>query len=286
MKTFKQFKLYLTEGGNAVENVTHINQENVAATMADIYKKLLPLLGLTTDDTRLLGSTGKKKPGGHSGDIDMAVFIEALAKKFNTSDPKAIFKGVLSAAGKVSDSVRDLSSIGIVSLAYPIVNADGLQEGDRVQVDLMLSDNLSWSEWIFYSPAEWESNFKGLYRNAALSAISHFAGRSGNDVEWNRKLLHFSSGLHDVSFSKKGKKDNILKNGKEVSRKFIAKDPQGVIDVLLGTTFKASDILTWDDIWKAMSSPKFLWKGHKNDIITLIKKDIEHKGYPLPPEIK
>ncbi len=283
MITFKQ---YIKEGGNAVKNVTHINQENVAATMSDIYNRLLPLLGLTTDDIRLLGSTGKKKPGGHSGDIDMAVFIESLGKKFNTSDPKEIFKGVLNAASKVSDSVKDLSSIGIVSLAYPIINTDGLQEGDRVQVDLMLSDNLSWSEWIFYSPAEWESNFKGLYRNSALSAISHFAGRSGNDIEWKRKLLHFASGLHDVSFSKKGKKDKILKNGKEVSRKFIAKDPQSVIDILLGPTFKAKDILTWNDVWLAISSPKFLWKAHKNNIISLIKKDIEHKGYPLPPEIK
>ena len=35
----------ITEGGNAISNASRINQENVAATMEVVYKKLLHFLG-------------------------------------------------------------------------------------------------------------------------------------------------------------------------------------------------------------------------------------------------
>ena len=149
----------------------------------------------------------------------------------------------------------------------------------------MMSDNLEWSKWIYYSPAEWESEYKGLYRNSMMSAISHYAGREGDDVNWNRKLLHFSSGLHDVSFSRTGKR-GLLKHGKEISRKFIGKDPQTVISKLLGDKFDASDILTWKDIFDAVMSKDFQWKAFRKEIFSLVIKDIEGKGYPIPKELK
>ncbi len=283
MKSFKQYinpKL-LGEGGNAVSNVVKINQENVGATMDFIYKKILPKLGLTKKDTALLGSTGKKNPGGQSGDIDLAISGSKIIESGKVKDPKQLSAYITKVVSSVSDSVNEMKGIGIVSLALPIINKDGKQDGERVQLDLMLSDNLEWSKWIYYSPAEWESQYKGLYRNSALSAISHHAGRAGDDTEWSRKLLHFSSGIHDVSFSRKCKR-GLLKNGKEVSRKFLAKDPQGVIDVLLGPKFKAKDILSWEDIWKAINSSNFLWKKYLPQIKKLIVKSIESKGYPLP----
>ena len=43
----KHFNLHpnlITEGGNAIAGVSRINQENVAATMDSVYKKLLPLV--------------------------------------------------------------------------------------------------------------------------------------------------------------------------------------------------------------------------------------------------
>ena len=285
-----RFKEYINpkllgEGGNAVDNVSKIDQENVAATMSKIYKELLPALGLKKDDTALLGSTGKKNPGGQSGDIDMAIDGSAIIKSGKVKDPKQLLSFIASVAKKHSESVNELKGIGIVSLAFPIVDTDGKQEGENVQLDLMLSDNLNWSKWIYYSPAEWESEYKGLYRNSFLSAISHVAGREGDDVNWNRKLLHFASGLYDVTFSRTGKR-GLLKNGKEVSRKFISKDPQGVIDVLLGPKFDAADILTVADIWDAINSNNFLWKKHKKEIVKRFAQDVSSKGYPMPDFVK
>ena len=287
MISFKEYinPKVLSEGGNAVDGVTHINQPNVAPTMEVIYKKLLPELGLKKEDTALLGSTGKKYDDGNSGDIDLAISGSKIIESGKVKDPKQLSSFIAGVARKFSDSVKELKGIGIVSLAFPIVNKDGKQEGERVQLDLMLSDNLEWSKWIYHSPAEWESEYKGLYRNAMLSAISHYAGRNGDDVNWNSKLLNFSTGLHDVNFTRNGKR-GLLKHGKEVSRKFLSKDPQGVIDVLLGPKFKASDILTWEDIIHAVNSKDFLWKKYKKEIFALAAKDIEHKGYPVPKEIK
>lgn len=68
----------MMEGGHAKSDIPEelkdrINQENVEATMDDIYTRLLPELGLTKDDVKPVGSTGKKLPGGTSGDIDLAM---------------------------------------------------------------------------------------------------------------------------------------------------------------------------------------------------------------------
>lgn len=68
----------MNEGGHAKsacpdDKKARINQENVEATLQDIYKRLLPRLGLTKDDVQSVGSTGKKLPGGTSGDIDLAM---------------------------------------------------------------------------------------------------------------------------------------------------------------------------------------------------------------------
>ena len=272
-------------GGNAVKDITRIDQENVEATMDDIYKRLLPKLGLTKADTRLLGSTGKKKPGGSSGDIDLAIDLTKLAEKFGTTDVKKIMSEVAKVAGKLSPSVNNMSGLGIVSLAYPIANTNGEQPDSFVQLDLMGADNLEWAEWIYYSPSEYESEKKGLYRNSLLSSISHDAGRTGDDVEWNRKLLHFGTGLHDVTFSKQGKK-GLLKKGKEISRKFLSKDPQQVIDVLLGPKFKAGDIKSFEDIWAAVTSKDFIHKKYLKQIVQRSAEDIEKKGYPIPEEYK
>ncbi len=68
-----KFKQYIKEGGNAVKGVDRINQENVKDTLKSISKGIIKVLKNSDKDTGLLGSTGKKLPGGSAGDIDMAI---------------------------------------------------------------------------------------------------------------------------------------------------------------------------------------------------------------------
>lgn len=59
-KVFSRASVYkkislITEGGNVVEGISHINQENTKPMMSKIYKKIFPLLGITKTNTVLLG---------------------------------------------------------------------------------------------------------------------------------------------------------------------------------------------------------------------------------------
>jgi len=279
------FRQWINEGGNAIAGVSRINQENVAATMADIYKRLLPAIGVNKKDTALLGSTGKKNPHSSSGDIDLAVSIASILEKHkslkSTSD---VLDYVYSKAKTVVKDVRILKGIGIVTMGFPVANIDGKQENQFVQCDLMLTSNLKWSEFIYFSPYEKDSIYKGAVRNSFFSAISHYAGREGDDVEWSRSLLHFETGLHKVTFSRKGKK-SLLKNGKETVREFITKDPQGLIDHLIGPKFSFKDIMSFEDIWKAINSKDFLWSEFLPEIKKRVVADLLRKGIPIPPEV-
>jgi hypothetical protein len=44
-----------------------------------------------------------------------------------------------------------------IAFAYPIVNADGKQDGQFVQLDLIPDENLKFRDWSQYAPAEKEN---------------------------------------------------------------------------------------------------------------------------------
>jgi hypothetical protein len=90
---FKFDESVVVEGGHAKsecpeEKKARIDQENVEETLNDIYKRLLPRLGLTKNDVQSVGSTGKKLPGGTSGDIDLAMPQDKVMKGTGTETPE------------------------------------------------------------------------------------------------------------------------------------------------------------------------------------------------------
>ena len=142
----------MTEGGNAVQGVSRINQENVQATMEKVYSRLLPLLGITKTNTALLGSTGKKLPGGTSGDVDLAVDKPAIMKLNGLKSTEELYQFISNAADRLGYPYNYLKGLGIVSIGWPIENVDGKQEGQTVQLDIMPSDNLKMTAWGMASP--------------------------------------------------------------------------------------------------------------------------------------
>jgi len=283
MLSFREY--LLKEGGNAINDVVRINQENVDATMNKIYSTVVKALGLKREDTALLGSTGKKNPHSSSGDIDLAVSITSLmAANKSLKTVNDVIEFVARKAKTVVDDVLILRGTGIVTMGFPIVNADGKQPDQKVQLDLMLTDNLEFSSWMYFSPHEKDSPWKGLYRNAILSAITHYADRQGNDEEWSRYLLHFQNGLSRVMMSRKGKR-GLLKNAKVVDRKVPMKDPDKIVAILLGPSFKAKQILTYENVFNAFMSPKFVWAKYRKEIAKRAADDILRKGYPVPQDL-
>lgn len=300
-KKFLSEQRVLTEGGNAVKMSSRINQENAQATLDDIAKRLLPKLGLKVSDTASLGSTGKKNKGSSSGDIDLALDIKALMrnKKLDTMDD--VFNFLMKQSKPLTKELADLRSLGLISLAWPIANGtdpEKYQPDEYVQLDLMPTDNLDWVAWSFYSPAEWESQWKGLYRNQILISIAKFLGfkitkkmedKDGKmtDAEWSRHFFDMSQGLMSGKQSRVGKK-GVVKGYKTIEKQVVAKDPQSVLDLMFGKgAYTPGEILTWDDAFKAVTSPKFPHKKSLKKILKMTYDGIKNlKKMPIPKELE
>ena len=286
--TFKNFCLKL-EGGNAIKQSTRINQENVQGTLTDIYKKLLPKLKIKISDTRLLGSTGKKGPGGTSGDIDLGVSSQALIKKNKLQTLDDIYDHLVKVSKSFGLPYKDLRSIGLVSIGWPIANVDGKQENDMVQLDLMVTDSLDYSAWAYHSPSYIESDLKGLYRNEILFAIAKFMdvkvlkSMDGLPVEWERNFFDLQGFFRGVK-SKQGKK-KVLKNPKTIDKWLVTKEPDEVVKIMFGPRYKAKNILLFDDALKAVLNNNFIHKKYRQDILDATAKGILDKGYPIPDSL-
>ena len=293
------------EGGNAVEGVTRINQENVEATLAKAFSMVLPSLRLTKNDVKILGSTGKKNPGGTSGDIDMAISLTAMANS-------GTFKGIIfdSSSATIAeltkeigdimkrkfDQVHAMPGLGIVSIAFPIVNTDKKQAGQNVQLDLMITDDLEYTGFAYHSPYEKDSKYKGIYRNFFLFAIageiqkkvlSTCTDADGCEIPetWSRYWFDMKNGVMKGIQSIKGAK-GILKNPKVVSKEPITRVPLEVVRFLLGPTFDLTDVDSFEKIYKAVNSGAFAHKKYKQQILAKLTDSLEKQGLPLPDELQ
>ncbi len=298
MKSFKGYILseidMIKEGGNAVDRVVRINQENVEATLQKIYKNIFPKLKLSVNDSGLLGSTGKKNPGGSSGDIDIAVSIKALVK--NNKDVYTIgdvFDHIASISKKNNIDFKDMRSVGVISLAFPIENEDGKQTDAYVQLDFMPTEDVNFAKWSYYSPAEWESELKGVYRNYVLFAIAKHIDfkviqrtqdKSGKmvDTTWERHFVDLSKGLMKGTQTRMSKAGNIVKTLKTLTKDEITKDPDEVIKFLFGPKWKAKDILTFDQAITAMFSKQFIHKKKLPVMSKMLVDSLIKSGYPIP----
>lgn len=270
-------------GGNALKDVTRINQLNVEATIRDINERLLKKL--SSAHFAILGSAGKKDPDkngeaeGSSGDIDIAVQnverhdIENICKELNLT-------------------IRYLPGLDICSIRWPICNTDTLQENKFVQLDIMLVDDVEFCKWSYYSPSFSESKYKGLYRNECIFACARFAEyevlavRDGQPIKWSRYFYNLDSGLHKGIQTNIGKKGNIIKSVTTEEKTFITNDPQKIVDLCFGEQFDANKLMTFEACYEAIMSEKFKLKEFRDNIIDTIKKNIIKKDVPLPKELE
>ena len=151
-------KNLMLEGGNMFDDVVRINQENVAATLKFIYDEILPAIGIDRKYVQPLGSTGKRLPGGSSGDIDLGIDCLKVdyLKDAMTADEQA--KAIADHAKPILDKMGIDSRLkgNLYSIRCPIQNFDGKQEDQFVQLDMMTSRNMKFQVWSQYAPKEIE----------------------------------------------------------------------------------------------------------------------------------
>lgn len=294
MKKLLTFKTFI-ESGNAIKGLARINQENVDATLNDVYKKVLPILKIKKGDTVLLGSTGKKLPGGSSGDVDLGVSLSKVMGSYNKTKFGDIADIIVSKFESKGYTVKDSRGLGIITIDFPITNSDGLQEDQFVQLDLMFVDNLNYSAWAFYSPHEKDSKFKGVYRMKAIAMILRHVDNKvlskmvadGEDipVKWQSHILDMGRGVFKVIKDKTGKR-GLLKKAKTLEKNFVSNNPLDIVHIMLGPDFTLADADSFETLWKAINSPKFIHKKNLSIIKADIKQAMVEAGLPLDINIK
>ena len=295
-----RFKEFIKEGGGAVGDVDRINQENVEATLKAISTKIIKPLKITTKDIGILGSTGKRKSGGSSGDIDIAIDANKVLRANAIQIADELFDFIAGKAKKVSNTVVSNKGTGVISLQFPISNTDGKQKNKKVQLDLMIVDNLDLAKFNFWSPHEEQSKWKGIYRNIILSSMASVMdfevlekGYDENDVEvptlFKRNFIDLKRGLIRGLQTRIGKSGKLFAKGRKqtVETKVLENQPEGIIKAILGPAFTVKDAESFESLFKILDHPKFLYKNKKKNIIkSFIEVISKSKGLVVPDEME
>lgn len=295
-----RFKEFIKEGGGAVGDVDRINQENVEATLKAISTKIIKPLKITNKDIGVLGSTGKRKPGGSSGDIDIAIDANKVLRANAIQIADELFDFIAGKAKKVSNTVVSNKGTGVISLQFPISNTDGKQKNKKVQLDLMIVDNLDLAKFNFWSPHEEQSKWKGIYRNIILSSMASVMdfevlekGYDENDVEvptlFKRNFIDLKRGLMRGLQTRIGKSGKLFAKGRKqtLETKVLENQPEGIIKAILGPAFTVKDAESFESLFKILDHPKYLYRSKKKEIIkTFIAVISRSKGLVVPDEME
>ena len=241
-----------------------------------------------------LGSLGKKLDYEESGDIDIAInydftkencdkIIEFIKTNFNDYGEPEIY---------ISSGFK-IISFGYYYKNYDIINNFGDDNINKqqliqiAQVDLMFSNNLEYTQFMYHSPnyRNLESEFKGLYRTNLLTYI---AGRKptnkediyddkGNLTDYWKYTLTYDKGLVLTHKSYKGKR-GLLKNPHTVKEDtvFITDDIHEIVKLILGEEGTVADTNSFESLIKYIFSDKYVYKDKVNDIISDFINDSRH----------
>lgn len=296
-----RFKEFLKEGGGAVSDVDRINQENVEDTLKEISKKIIKPLKITEKDIGLLGSTGKRKPGGSSGDIDIAIDANKVLRANAIKIADNLFSFIGDKAKNISNDVVINKGTGVISLPFPISNTDGKQKNKKVQLDLMIVDNLDLAKFNFWSPHEEQSKWKGIYRNILLSSMASVMnfkvlekGYDENNKEipvlFKRNFIDLKRGLMRGLQTRIGKSGKLFAKGRKqtIETKVLENQPEGMVKAILGPSFTIKDAETFESLFKILDNPKYLYKNKKKEVIDTFLAVIakSHKGLVVPDEME
>jgi len=317
----------IEEGGNAVSPVSPILSEYQKPTFDVLEKEVLQgVLKLKPGEYKALGSTFKKKPGTSSGDMDVAIDENKTASNLGV-EPDEIYTAISDKLKSrfPGDKLKVMKGLGVVSIAFPIYDESGKETGQNVQVDLMPTDSIAYSDFVFSSPdfTKDESQYKGVYRTMLLMQILssvHLNENKGGGIlsdifpDWTDEYPESYSNKFDQEFDgkftgedkqvvrflldpRKGFKQSVKthespKTGKrtkslaQVGEQVISKDPDKIIKYILGPKYGVNDAKSFETILKIMHSPGFIHKEHYDDIIKRYIKNLEQNKLDIPKELK
>jgi hypothetical protein len=293
MLKFKNFVQSIFEGGNAIEESRPMTQAETVETYEYVKKKIFPLIGLDGDgiDAAPIGSFGKKLSDKESSDVDIAVSVDKIAGQNGISMEEVLdwLDSKLASAGYPTKVAKGFQQ---VSIGVPIGGKKGNGLG---QIDLMLSTNLDWSRFMYYSPdfKVAESKYKGLYRNVLLMSIFSEGTKktvkttdSGDIEEYEQYVIHLEKGVSSVRKTLMGKKGSLVKTATILHDfdKFVTNTPEEVVRLAFGPKVQPNDIMTFENAWTQFQSKEFPYADRRTEILNRFKAYILGAKVPVPEE--
>ncbi len=288
------------EGGAAIKSSRPIKESEVEKTISHIKEVLFPLIGNgeLDKDYILIGSIGKKKnPSDTSGDIDLGISQDFLAKQFGISPDQSLqflFDKLSAELPEVlgyEPDMKLMKGINVISVAWPIES--DINTG-TVQLDLIPISDMDWAKFIFYSPdyRKNESKYKSAHRNwlfqAILSSLKEVTKRddNGDILDFDTYALRLNDGIYKnkktfQGATKRLKRPETLK-GQSV---FVTRDPKDALDLMFGSGVKPEDVKTFEDAWRIVSSPDFVYKTKLEEIKQDLVRYLTNAGYVIPTEV-
>lgn len=295
---YEQIMSLCNESGNAIENVSRIKKQFIPNTLNYIQTNIFDKLNIQRSDWITLGSVGKK---AESGDIDIGLDISHLLENNIIQNVKDLGNKLTEICEELGLQYNNRITTGtqIFHIGVPIIG----QQPDIVQVDIMITNNLEYSSFKFWSPDEKDSKYKGVDRSVLRDAIikyctltyaddateeerQEFTNNDGKvypHVKFQHKGLN-ADGLINTVKTFKGKRGYVT-NPKKLSSTFITNNPQDIINDILGKDiFSVNDFNSFESIWyNVLQSDKFPCKDKISDIVKSFIRLKEKQN--LPDEI-
>lgn len=287
---FRDFVKILNESGNAIEESRPLQQSEVEGTYRFIIKSIFPLLSLSEDFAKPIGSFMKKLPGQTSGDIDIAILADRIAGEngLALSEVLDFVSDKLKKAGYSTTIGRGFQQ---VSVGIPV---EGKPKNGTAQVDLMLTDNLEFSTFMYHSPdfTKSESKYKGLYRNILIMAVISNSKREttkltdkGEVEEYKSYVLRLNQGVVSVAKTFAGKR-GLVKTAAVLhdQDRFITNTPEVIAEIGFGKFVPPSELMTFEDVWRRVTDIKFIHRDKLTSILTDFRNRITSTKVPYPTE--
>lgn len=286
----------ILEGGAAVNGRPILQSE--VPTIVEKIDEILSGLGLVQgEDWNMVGSAGKKKAEDTSGDIDICIKRDRMRDVLGCGDDKNV---ILNELAKYIESLgytkyAIASSFYQVSFAMPINGDD-----DVVQIDLILTRNLEWSNFTQASPdyRKDESKYKAHVRNVLMMCIVKYCFKRTTkrvtldddtvvDGEIETYAIRLQDGLYQTRKNWFGKREgSMVKHPNRMKEydKLITDTPQEFIDLIFEDG-SVSDFVSFETLYDAFMSDRFKFPENRGKILVGYVMSLDGDGIDVPSEV-
>ena len=269
-------------GGNAIKNSVPVQARNARKIALNIKESIQNYFNVPT---AILGSVMKKPDDMYCGDIDIAIQLPW------TEDNVERIKQYGLEHLPVTEVVIS-PGLKLVSYGYKDNNTNLVH-----QVDIMFTENIKYSEFMYYSPdyTKNESKFKGLYRTNFLIICAgnipldkniypntyytneDFEGKyTGELKEFYKYTLTYDNGLELRKKSTLGK-TRMCKKAYTISKEKITDDIMQILTMIFGDNIDYNMSTSYENIIKMLYSPDYKYGTEvRNNILKEFLTDPRH----------